>query len=298
MATTPSRKLAVILHADVVGSTKLVRINETLAHQRIQDAFQRFSRTIASYGGIAHELRGDALLAEFSRSSDAVAASLAYQAENANLNAMLDDEIRPAIRVGIAMGEVVIADNTITGDGVVLAQRLEQLAQPDGVCIHDAAYQTVPKRLPFVYESLSEQTLKGFDQPVRAHRVTLEPGVATPSPEHRGAAQKFKAVWRRTTAAVLALVLVGAGALVWWQSRPPDAQSSSVEGTEAAIPEQLSIAVLPFTNMSGHPEQEYFSDGITEDLITDLSKLSGLFVIARNSTFVYKGKHVDIPTIA
>ena len=146
MVHTPSRKLAVIMHADVVGSTDLVRRNETLAHQRMQDAFARFARNIESYGSIAHELRGDALVAEFARASDAVCATIAFQNENATF---MEDDLQPRLRVGIAMGEVVIADNTITGEGVVLAQRLEQIADPGGVCIQGAAYETVPKRLPF-----------------------------------------------------------------------------------------------------------------------------------------------------
>ena len=149
MEEESTRKLAVLLHADVVGSTALVRLDETLAHHRIQDAFRRFSKLISGHGGVAHELRGDALVAEFSKASDAVAASLDFQSANSAHNTGLPDDIRPEIRVGIAMGEVLIADNTITGEGIVLAQRLEQLADPGGVCIHDAAYQTVPKRLPF-----------------------------------------------------------------------------------------------------------------------------------------------------
>ena len=128
-------KLAVILHADVVGSTALVQRDERIAHDRIQDAFRRFSETIESYGGIAHEIRGDALLAEFNRASDAVSAALAFQTANNEHNTTLDDEIRPEIRVGISLGEVVIADGTLTGPDVVLAQRLEQLAERGGVCI-------------------------------------------------------------------------------------------------------------------------------------------------------------------
>ena len=135
MAEQPTRKLAVILHADVVGSTALVQLNETFAHQRIQDTFRRFSETIINHSGIAREIRGDALVAEFARVSDAVSASLAFQAANAAHNEKLSDEVRPIVRVGIAMGEVVVADNTVTGEGVVLAQRLEQLAEPGGVCI-------------------------------------------------------------------------------------------------------------------------------------------------------------------
>ena len=149
-----SRKLAVLLHADVVGSTSLVQKNEILAHERIQDTFRRFSQTISNYGGVALEIRGDALVAEFAKVSDAVSASLDYQTANTTPNKQLTDDIRPLLRIGIAMGEVVVADNTVTGEGIVLAQRLEQLAKPGGVCIQGAAYETLPKRLPFEYENL------------------------------------------------------------------------------------------------------------------------------------------------
>ena len=127
MTQTPVRKLAVLLHADVVGSTALVQMNETLAHERIQDVFQRFSQTITQHNGTTQEIRGDALVAEFSRASDAVTAALEFQSANTIHNEELSDEIRPELRVGIAMGEVVVADNTVTGEGIVLAQRLEQL---------------------------------------------------------------------------------------------------------------------------------------------------------------------------
>ena len=177
------RKLAVILHADVVGSTMLVQQNETLAHDRIQGAFRRFSETIKAYGGLAHELRGDALVAEFDRASDAVCAAIAFQSENAEYNATLDDDILPMLRMGISMGEVIIADNTITGAGVVLAQRLEQLAKPGGVSIQGAAYETVPQRLPFDYENLGERKVKGFEQPTKIYAVTLKPGEIVPAPE-------------------------------------------------------------------------------------------------------------------
>ena len=171
-----SRKLAVILHADVVGSTSLVQRNETLAHERIQDTFRRFSETISSHDGIAHEIRGDALVAEFSRASDALSASLAFQAANISSNENISDDFQPVLRVGIAMGEVVIADNTVTGEGVVLAQRLEQLAKNGGVCIQGAAYETVPKRLPFEYENLGEQLVKGFEEPVKVYSASLKSG--------------------------------------------------------------------------------------------------------------------------
>ena len=297
MEEGPSRKLAVILHADVAGSTALVRLNEILAHQRIRDAFRRFAEIVSSHDGIAHEIRGDAMVAEFARASDAVAASVDFQAANSSRNQDLSDEIRPVVRVGIAMGEVVIADSTVTGEGVVLAQRLEQLADPGGVCIQDAAYQTVPKRLPFQYESLGEQEVKGFEEPVRAYRLVLETGASKFLPDTRIDTVRSQKVWPRAVGGVVALFIVVGGWIAWWQPWQSQVEPASVERVAIPLFDKPSVAVLPFVNMSDDPEQEYFSDGITEDLITDLSKLRGLMVIARNSTFAYKGKAVDVRQI-
>ena len=170
------RKLAVILHADVVGSTALVQLNDALAHERMQSTFQHFSETIEAHGGLTSELRGDALLAEFERTSDAVGAALAFQDLNNVFNSKIDDEIRPQLRIGISLGEVIIADNTITGAGVVLAQRLEQLAQSGGVVVQGSVSETVPTRMPFEFESLGEHKLQSIEHPVRAFPVNLRPG--------------------------------------------------------------------------------------------------------------------------
>jgi TolB-like protein/Flp pilus assembly protein TadD len=276
----------------------LVQHDETVAHQRIQDSFRRFSETIEAYGGVTHELRGDALVAEFDRASDAVCAGIAFQAANSQINATLEDDVRPEIRIGISMGEVVIADNTITGAGVVLAQRLEQLADPGGMCIQDAAYQSVPKRLPFECKSMGEKEVKGFEEPVRAYRVALKSEMPIPSPNLRGETRETKPVWQRVAGSVVVLLILIGGGLAWWQPWKPEFEPASIEHMAFPLPDKPSIAVLPFTNMSGDAEQEYFVDGITEDLITDLSKLSGLFVIARNSTFTYKGKSVKVQQVA
>ena len=269
MATTPSRKLAVILHADVVGSTALVQRNEALAHTRIRSAFQRLANATEAYGGIAREIRGDALVAEFSRASDAVCAALAFQIENTDHNRNLTDHIRPDLRIGISLGEVVIADGTITGAGVVLAQRLEQLAESGGVVVQGSVSETVPVRLPFAFESLGEQTVKGFDQPVRAFVAKLKPGEPVPAPEPHATGVRQKDL-------------------------PDDGSGRPA----LELPDKPSIAVLPFTNMSGDSEHEYFSDGITEDIITELSRFRELFIIAPYSTFRFKGKDVDIGEIA
>ena len=159
----PSGKLAVILHADIAGSTAMVQQDEHLAHERIQGAFRRFSDVITQYHGYVRELRGDALLAEFERASDAVSAALAFQADQTTHNTKLKDSIRPFVRVGIAMGEVVVADNTVTGAGVVLAQRVEQLAKPGGVIITAAIHEALPQRMPYDQENLGERRVKGFD---------------------------------------------------------------------------------------------------------------------------------------
>jgi adenylate cyclase len=249
-----SRRLAVILHADVVDSTLLVRQDETLAHQRIQNAFQRFSEIIEIHQGSAREIRGDALVAEFARASDAVTAALEYQAANTEHNRGLTDKLQPVIRIGIAMGEVIVADNTITGEGVVLAQRLEQLASTGGVCIQGAAYETLPKRLPFEYQNLGEKKLKGFDEAVRVYAVRNQQ-----QPENADPAA------------------------------PGSTAANSLE-----LPKKPSIAVLPFNNMSNDSEQEFFADGISEDIITELSKFRSFFVIARNSSFAFKNRQLNV----
>ncbi len=276
----------------------LVQHDEAIAHQRIQDRFRRLSETIGAYGGVTHELRGDALVAEFERASDAVCAGIAFQAANTQVNNTLDDDIRPELRIGISMGEVVIGDDTVTGPGVVLAQRLEQLANPGGVCIQDAAFQSVPKRLPFEYEGLGEQEVKGFEDPVRAYRVTLKSGASIPSPERRVAAARANRAWRKMAGVVAAVLIIMGGGLLWWQPWVPIKEPATAEVPVSRLPEKPSVAVLPFKNVSDDPKQEYFADGMTDDLITDLSKLSGVFVIARNSVFTYKGKPVRVERVA
>ena len=159
-------KLAVILHADVVGSTQLVQRDESLAHERIRSTFQHLAALVVAQSGRAHEIRGDALVAEFQRPSDAVSAAMDFQREHAEVLESITDELTPVVRIGIAMGEVVVADDTITGVGVVLAQRLEQLAAPGGVCISAAVREAVPGRPSFDYENMGEHMLKGFDDPV------------------------------------------------------------------------------------------------------------------------------------
>jgi len=248
-----SSKLAVILHADIAGSTVLVQQDERLTHERIQDAFRRFSETIEKYQGHVRELRGDALLADFERPSDAVTAALAFQADHACYIEQLNDDIRPTARVGIAMGEVIIADSTVTGAGVVLAQRVEQLSEPGGVCITAAIHEGLPKRLPFNQADMGERQVKGFDEPVRVYAVSLNPGGVIPKPE----------------------------ALAYPDSAAP------------AVPDKPSIAVLPFNNLSNNPEQDYICDCIAEDIIANLCCYREIFVIDHHSTLEFRDVGTD-----
>ena len=287
-----SRKLAVIVHADVAGSTALVQRDETRAHKRITEAFQRFSSIIQDYGGTVREIRGDALVAEFARASDAVCASLNFQYAHEEHLLTLSDEIKPTVRIGVSLGEVVFADNTVTGPGVVLAQRVEQIAKPGGVCLQGAVYEAVPRRLPFDYENLGEQKVKGFEEPVRVYAIGLKDGESIPEPE------RSKDTFRWWKPAVAAVVVMAVIVLGWFRPWEPQVEPASIERMAFPLPDKPSIAVLPFTNMSDDAQQEYFVDGMTEDLITDLSKLSGLFVIARNSVFTYKGKPVKVQQVA
>ncbi|NNE62857.1 MAG: hypothetical protein HKN34_02130 [Gammaproteobacteria bacterium] len=292
-----TRKLAVILHADVIGSTDLVQRNETLAHERIRDAFKDFSKIIQAYGGSLQELRGDALLATFNRASDAVSASLVFQNENAHQNETFDDDIRPEVRIGIALGEVIIADGTLTGPDVVLAQRIEQLAEPGGICIQGTASETIPRRLNFEFVSLGKQQLKGFDNSVRVYTAKLSPGEKVPEPEPIESIEARSPGKKRAIMAI-ALLLFATGFIAWLQPWQTDVERADPDKMSYALPDKPSIAVLPFDNISSDKEQEYFSDGITEDIITDISKISGLFVVARNSTFSYKGKAVKVRQVA
>ncbi len=286
-------KLAVILHADVAGSTYMVQQDEHLAHERIQQTFQKFSDTIEKFSGKVLELRGDALVAEFERPSNAVTAALSFQSKHSIFIASIDDELRPEVRVGIAMGEVVVADNTITGAGVVMAQRVEQLADVGGICITEAVHESLSRRLPVEFDNLGQQDLKGFEEAIGVYRVTASPDVDLPLPEPRevsgGSSIQFGVI-----GSLIVVVLLIAGIFYWIYTAKTAKDISSADSLIASLQDKPSIAVLPFTNMSSDTEQEYFADGMTEDLITDISKISGLQVIARHSTFSYKGENPDV----
>jgi adenylate cyclase len=289
-------KLAVILHADVADSTRLVQQDEHVAHERIQDAFNRLSSVINQYSGHVLELRGDALLAEFDRPSDAVSATLSFQSIHTKFLSSLEGDLKPEIRIGIAMGEVVVADNTVTGAGVVLAQRVEQLANPGGLCISSAVQESLSKRLLVEFNNLGEQTLKGFDDPVKVFSVKLKSGQTVLPPQsirQTGLQQNFR---KQYGFVIVVLIVIGMGIFFAYKGGQQE-DPTSMDKMSLSIPDKPSIAVLPFANNSIDPDQEYLSDGISGDIITDLSKIKGLTVIARNSSFSFRDKTTTVQEI-
>ncbi len=189
----PASRLAVILHADVVGSTRLVLRDERLAHQRIQGVLQRLCATVAQYGGAARELRGDAVVAEFGRAGDAIAAAVAFQSSSALLNATRIGHIEPQLRIGIALGDVVVANGTLTGAVVVLAQRIEQLAGAGEIYLQGAVYDALSHAMPLRYAEKGEHRLTGFEHPVRVVSVARADAVPQPPVAPRRATRPLPA---------------------------------------------------------------------------------------------------------
>jgi TolB-like protein/Tfp pilus assembly protein PilF len=207
-----------------------------------------------------------------------VTATLAFQADHTYQNSLLKDNLRPAVRVGIAMGEVVIADNTVTGAGVVLAQRVEQLAEPRGLCITAALHEALPKGMPFELENLGEKELKGFEDPVRVYRVELNPGALIPPPRHTEKKNSL-AITRRHIRVFVVIAFIAAIAAVVVIKPWRGGVETSPAIDSGRTPSAPAIAISPFNNMSNDETQDYFVVGVTEDIITDLSKVSGLRVI-------------------
>src|SRR5713101_8283615 len=288
------RKLAAILSTDVQGYSRLMGEDEVATIRTLTAYRELMTSLIQQYRGRVVDSPGDNLLAEFISVVEAVQCAVAIQRELKARNAQLPPHRRMEFRIGINLGDVIVEGERIYGDGVNIAARLEGLAEAGGLCISGTVYDQVKTKLSLDYEELGAQAVKNIAEPVRVYRVHLEPRTAAPAV--RQPRRLMARYWRKVALAALGLVLIlGGGVTVWQLSFRPPSPAGVLPSERAAalpLPEKPSIAVLPFVNMSGDPEQEYFSDGMTEDLITDLSKLSGLFVIARNSVFTYKGKAV------
>jgi TolB-like protein/class 3 adenylate cyclase len=293
------RKLAAILSADVESYSRLMRDDEEATIRRLTTYRSAMTTIIQQYRGRVVDAPGDNMLAEFTSVVDAVNCGVEIQREMTERNAKLPEERRMKLRIGINLGDVVEEGKRIYGDGVNIAARMERLAEAGGICISATVYDSIVNKLGLEYEYLGEQTVKNIPEPIRTYRVLSLPGAAA----HRviKAKETLERKWRKAAMAIAALVFVGAAIVAWYfyfQPSRPQVEVASAEKMAFPLPDKPSIAVLPFVNMSEDAKQEYFSDGITEDLITDLSKISGLFVIARNSVFTYKSKPVQIRQVA
>jgi adenylate cyclase len=242
------RRLTAILAADVVGYSRLMTIDETGTLAALTSLRKNLvNPKISEHNGRIVKLTGDGMLIEFPSVVSAVACAVDIQSAMRTRNAT-EPAARIEFRIGVNLGDIIVEDGDIFGDGVNVAARLEGIAPIGGIAVSQSVRDHVGKRLDLAFEDMGERRLKNIETPIRVYSISVE--------------------------------------------------HTSTDGAASAGQERPSIAVLPFVNMSGDPEQEYFSDGITEDIITDLSKVSGLFVVARNTAFTYKGKHVDVQEVA
>jgi adenylate cyclase len=252
------RRLAAILAADVAGYSRLTGLDEEGTHVRLRERLRGLADPkISEHRGKVVKHTGDGVLAEFGSVVDAVRCAIEVQRGMAEQNATVPQVKRIEFRIGIHVGDIIVDENDIFGDGVNIAARLEGIAEPGGVCISDDAQRQVRGKVDFAFEDIGPQNLKNIVEPMRAWRLRMNASGSAAAP-----------------------------------IEPP------VESTQAlALPDKPSIAVLPFENMSGDPEQDYFADGMVEEIITALSRFKSLFVIARNSSFTFKGRAVDIKEV-
>ncbi len=291
------RRLTTILAADVVGYSRLMAADEsgTLASLKALRRELIEPKTAEHHGRVV-KLMGDGTLMEFGSVVDAVTFAVDVQRAMALRNTGVPEDQRITYRMGINIGDIIVEGDDIYGDGVNIAARLEGLAEPGGICVSQPVHTQIEGKVDLAFEDLGEQEVKNIPKPVPVFKVLLD----APASEHTpvAAAKARRSLRWPMVAAGLAVLLIVAGIALWQRPWEPRVEPASVEAMAFPLPDKPSIAVLPFANMSGDPEQEYFSDGITEDLITDLSKISGLFVIARNSTFSYKGQQVKVRQVA
>jgi adenylate cyclase len=281
-----NRRLAAILAADIAGYSRLMHEDEASTVRDLKAHQSVVLPLVARHGGRIIDTAGDGILAEFPSVVGATECAIEIQTVMAARNQTVPEHRRMRFRIGINLGDVVHDDTRIYGDGINIAARLEALADPGGVLVSRTVYEQVHGKLPVAFEDTGERQLKNIDEPVRVYRIHV-PGAGPYPTTTRRAATTARRRW--IVSGVVVSLVVMAAAAAWWTS-PRFFPGRRAIGTEAP---RLSIVVLPFTNPSGDPNQDYFADGITEDLTTDLSRLAGSLVISRNTAFTFKGKVVD-----
>jgi adenylate cyclase len=291
-----TRKLVAILAADVVGYSRLAGSDEdrTLARLRALRS-DLIDPTIAVYNGRVVKRTGDGIIIEFRSVVDAVRCAIEVQNGMVERNAGLPPEHRIEFRVGIHVGDVVEeSDGDLMGDGVNIAARLEGIAKPGGICFSEDAYRQVKSRLDLAVNDLGLTQLKNIAEPVRVYALEVGKPVQVKS---KPAAPMQRSIFALLAAGIVALIVMAGGSWYFFGANRPATVTSNTPPVRAEAA-HLSIVVLPFRNLSGDPSQDYFADGVTENLTTDLSRIRNSFVIARNTAFTFKGKNVDTKEIS
>ena len=282
------RRLAAILAADIAGYSRLMHENEPATVRDLKAHQSVVLPLIGRHGGRIIDTAGDGIMAEFPSVIGATECAVEIQTVMAERNEGVPESRRMQFRIGINLGDVIHDETRIYGDGINIAARLEALAEPGGVLVSSTVHDQVRGKLPFTFEDVGERQVKNIEQPVRMYRVHIAGAssriVATPVRRPTITDLRRWIVWG---SAAFLILLGAAGA--WWMGAP-FFPSQRADSTGAP---RLSIVVLPFSNLSGDPSQDYFADGVTEDLTSDLSRIAGSFVISRNTAFTFKGKAVD-----
>ena len=290
------RKLTAILCADVKGYSRLMGEDEVGTFHTLSAYLEIINTIIKAHRGRVFSSPGDAIIAQFASVVDAVECAVEIQQKIETKNADVPEDRKMRFRIGVNLGDVIEKEEQVYGDGVNIAARIETLAEPGGVSISRTVYDHAHKKLKSGYEYQGEHEVKNIADPVRVYKVLT-------APEHAGQLigepKVPKLPSKRSSIAVFTVLALIVAAAIWqFYPRAPEIEPASVEKMALPLPDKPSIAVLPFENMSGDPDQEFFSEGITEEIITALAKIPKLFVIARNSTFTYKGKPVKVQQVS
>ena len=290
------RKLTAILCADVKGYSRLMGEDEVGTFHTLSAYLEIMNTIIEAHRGRVFSSPGDAILAQFVSVVDAVECAVELQEKIETKNTDVPEDRKMQFRIGVNLGDVIHDGDQIYGDGVNIAARIETLAEPGKVSISRNVYNQVRNKLKFGYEYQGEHQVKNIAEPVSVYKVLTAPEDAG---QLIGEPKAPKRLSKKSYISIFAVLALVAAAAIWhFYPRAAEIEPASVDKMAYSLPDKPSIAVLPFDNMSGDPEQEYFSDGITEEIISSLSKTDQLFVIARNSTFTYKGKPVKVKQVA
>jgi adenylate cyclase len=291
-----TRKLAAILSTDVFGYSSMMGEDDQATVEALNACKAVLRSHVAEHGGRVVDSPGDEMLAEFPSALEAVKAAVEVQREFFERNAMRPENRKMRWRIGVNPGDVMEENGALYGDGVNIAARLQSLGQPGGLCISGTVFDQVDGKLPLKFEAAGEQTVKNIAKLVRVYHWAEGKGVATSQAPAKPPQSSRKAMLVGVGAIALAFVGIAA-----WQvthrSTTPSTVSSAAADPVLAMPTGPTVAVLPFANMSGDAGQDYFADGLTEDIITELSRFKDIYVLARNTTFQYKGQAVDVPAI-